>query len=410
MTGALFWWALGLNLFMYHASAFLIFSHLLYTRMRENRGLYIPPSSVFFFLIFIAYAFTIVIHAPSGDGSRILAAGYNLSFWLMGSALIVLIANVFSLDAIKPIFKAFTYLAWASAFVAAAMLAAWFAGIKTVSFATPLYPLTAIIGRTTLVETSLMVRPLLFDWFASMSQPRFNVFSPYPTAGGAIIMISLLVILSQARLEKKTLNYRFLILFGINLLALFMTLSRMCILAFAFSLIVTYIVGKKHFILWLMLFVFIFIGSLPFLIQAMEFMLSLRQGSNDSRMALYRMSIEQLQGMEWLVGKGLKPRYEFKAFPLGSHSTYVSLLYKTGLLGFLIFCASQISLIWRWFCLKNSAVAENEHYYFWQALGLVILSMSLWMITEDIDAPQLLAFLYFSMVGCFEGLHKELSK
>ena len=64
--------------------------------------------------------------------------------------------------------------------------------------------------------------------------------------------------------------------------------------------------------------------------------LNSRQGSNSARFAIYRESLTAVFAQSPLIGIGIK--YDMpNGFPYGSHCTYIGVLYKTGLLGFVLF-------------------------------------------------------------------------
>jgi len=144
------------------------------------------------------------------------------------------------------------------------------------------------------------------------------------------------------------------------------------------------------------------------LTQLMEWIFQLREGSTTGRLALYKYSLQVFEGVDWILGFGLRPRDE-SAFlvPIGSHSTYLSMLFKTGVIGCSIFILFQAQLLMRWLRFRGIATRRRNLFCLWQGLGGVFTGVGLWMFTGDIDAPQLLAFLYFSLVGVFEALVRE---
>lgn len=406
--GALLWWGLGLNLFIYHFAAIALFLYVSSRLHYEGKGVLIPPSAILLAAIGLIYLFSITLRLSEGDSSRVVAALYNFSFWIMGAALVIAIANVFELSHAPRIFRSLMLLGWIIGIAAVAALIVWKSGVQAIVFKTPLYWITRFIGTTTLVESSLLVRPLLWDWFASLTRPRFNMFSPYPTAAGGIIMIILMIAIIQAASEKKMQSLRTWALVGLNLFALTLTLSRMSVFAFMASMMSVYVLQKKNFTVWMVMLLMLLIAAEPLLELLFNFFLGLREGSNSIRLELYKYSIMQLEGVDWILGKGLKPRETYFTYPIGSHSTYVSLLYKSGLGGAGLFVLFQASLLLRWFLLKSHAYRSRQAFFVWKGTGLVFIGMAMWMVTEDIDAPQMLAFLYFSFVGIFEGLRKEL--
>ena len=408
VLGAFFWWLLGLNLFFYHLVAGLLFLGILFVAAKNPKGLFLPSSFFFLLLLSAIYAFSILIHASASDFSRVLAAFYNLSFWLMGLMLVVILANTFTFSQIPSLLKVFYSVAWFSGLLALAVMGIWFSGTRSFIFPTPLYGLTNWLGHTTLVETTLMVRLLLVDWFASFTRPRFNLFSPYPTAAGGILMILLTMLLVRFFIDKKINKPLFIFLFLSNLLGLVMTLSRISLLALALSLAWVFFIQRKHFPLWIFLSLGVLVLALPALEKFTQYFLELREGSTLTRWDLYQYSLDQLEGVDWILGLGVKPRGQAFEFPLGSHSTYLSLLFKTGVTGLVTLGTFHASLFFRWYRLKSLLREDRQMFYLWQGLGMIFFAMAIWMLTEDIDAPQLLAFLYFSFVGIFEGLRRNL--
>lgn len=407
---ALVWWCAGLNLFIYHIAAFFLFLGMIYLSNRRDEGLALPSSALYTLLIATFYFLSILIHVffVGAEADRIVASLYNLSFWVMGSMLIIVLSNAYSSTEMQPILKSFNRLAWITGILAIAMLIAWQSGRRVIEFDTPLYGLGKLLGRTQLVENSLVVRPLLWDWFASASRPRFNVFSPYPTAAGGILVIVLIWISTYAAMERKSWHPVFLALLGANLLGLMMTLSRISILGFVFSLMLIFLLQRKNTPIWLLFLFVIAVLLIPLIKELLDYMLALRGESSSIRKELYIYSLQQLDGIDWVLGYGVKPREESFMFPLGSHSTYISMLFKCGLIGFVTLVLFQSSLLWRWYTLKAAASRRRRDFLFWRGLGWTFFSLGCWLVTEDIDAPQFLAFLYFSLIGIFEGFRRRV--
>ena len=245
------------------------------------------------------------------------------------------------------------------------------------------------------------------DWFASLSRPRLNLFSPYSTATAAMLFMTLIMILGGAELKKKRTSPVFLILFALNFAALIMTLARTAIFAFILSFLFVLLIQKRRPVFWLLGSAALLFLFSPWLSQGMDFLLGLREQSTEGRLDIYRTSLSMLQGPDWILGLGIKPREDVFLVPFGSHSMYISLLFKTGIIGTAVFVSFQASLFLKWFRLKSWAVQDRERYALWKTLGWIFAAMAIWFLTDDLDAPQLVAFLYFSVVGFFEGFCRE---
>lgn len=406
LSGAFFWWLLGLNLFVYHVGAIALLVVFLFHQNTKLKGFWLPPSAGLLFLLISIYLFSIGIHFKESGMSRVVAAIYNLSFWGMGFCLVVVLGNVFRFEQISDIYRAYRRVGWVVFVMCFLILILWGSGRMDFHFKTPLYPLTRVLGETSLIKNSLVVHPLLFDWLASATRPRLNLFSPYPTAAGGIIMICLYWLWGSAKTNGQLRNPLTLSLIGVNCFALLLTMSRMSILAFVASVIILFLLEKRNSWIWILLFIFVAVLMLPLIEDFSNWVLGLRQGSTTGRMNLYKYTLNQLYGIDWFLGKGIKPREDVFFIPIGSHSTYISLIFKTGIIGFLSFMLFQFVILWRWLKTKSYVINDSTLFTLWRVLGCVMISMGMWMLTEDIDAPQMLAFLYFSSVGIFEGLRK----
>ncbi len=404
------WWILGCNLFIYHIVTALLVVATVHKAHQQGKGLVVPPSFVLIGMTILVYVFSLIIRGIEADPMRVLASLYNLSLWIMGLMLVFALTNLFTLSDIEPVVKIFPFLTGVTGVLVIAMFFAQSRGYHSLIFPTPLYGLTKFLGHTILVENTLTLQPLYWDWFAEGNWPRFSFFSPYPTASGGVMIIFLSMLIAWARISKKVFSPVFIIPFVLTGAALLMTLSRMSVAAFATAFLLAFMIERRLFFIWVSFGIMLLILGSPWIAQFIQWMLSLREGSTLGRLALYRYSLAQLADVDWILGMGLKPREESSfAMPIGSHSTYLSLIFKTGILGVLAFAVFQASLLWRWCCLKNRAKLFPETRFFWQGLGIIFFGIGIWMMTQDIDAPQLVCFLYFSFVGLFEGFRRALS-
>ncbi|MDP3919489.1 MAG: hypothetical protein Q8R76_01600 [Candidatus Omnitrophota bacterium] len=407
LMGAPFWWLLGFNLFVYHFVAAFLLLRMVHRYTSEDRGIYVPPSAIYLMMIMTVYFFSLLINGMSADTMRMMASVYNLSYWGMGFSLVLVLANTCSFSHMKGFLKAFLWLGCAIAIMGILVFIVSNGGRNNLAFHTPLYGLTRILGHTTLVENSLMAKPLSWDWLASVRHPRLNLMSPYPTASGGVIMLIVVMTVTWGMWEKKLRSPLFLLLVIANMAALFMTLSRMPIIALGVSFVGVLLIQRRHAILWILAFLLLLSVTLPWLEKMTEWVLGLRGGSTTGRIALYQESFRQMSGVDWILGMGFKPRVYLISTPLGSHSTIISLIYKTGVSGAIIFIIFQAHLLWRWFSMKAFVVEKKSYLNLWFGLGWALSCMAMLMITEDIDAPQLLAFAYFVLLGIFEAYYRE---
>ena len=325
----------------------------------------------------------------------------------MGAMLIIALSASFRADYMTTLLRSFMLLAlMSSAFIVVAVVAALM-GAPSLEFATPLRGLGGVIGEGNgvLVDYSVRVRLLFPDYFASTAVPRLNLYSPYPTAGAGVLMIILAMSYTWASVRQEARPIWFWPVFGTTVLGFGMTLSRMSIVAFLTCCVFMWLMERD--LLWLSIVGALLLSAvmLPLMQGSLEYVLLAREGSTTSRFELYLHSVSQVRGVDWLVGLGIRPR-PGGGFPTGSHSTYISLLYRSGLFGLVGFLTFQAILIGRWYLLRAITRTDRQTFVIWRGFGVVFLSMAFWMLTEDIDAPQLLAFIYFSCIGLFEGFRR----
>ena len=120
-----------------------------------------------------------------------------------------------------------------------------------------------------------------------------------------------------------------------------------------------------------------------------------RSGSNNTRFSLYQYSVQKMLDKSPLFGCGIKetiPQFG-EHIPLGSHSTYLGVLYKTGIVGFVIF------LLAIFFIVKS--IIENNHFDMY--ITVFISIFILFLTFEDVDGADWLLALVLSVAGCLSG-------
>jgi hypothetical protein len=105
----------------------------------------------------------------------------------------------------------------------------------------------------------------------------------------------------------------------------------------------------------------------------------LRKGSLETRSEIYGATLERVQNAPIpLIGAGIKERESGLVASVGSHSTYLGLAYRGGLLCPLSYAFFLLMLLWRSWRLHAPL-----------AFGLVVYVL-VWCVTDDIDAGNLI--------------------
>ena len=116
-----------------------------------------------------------------------------------------------------------------------------------------------------------------------------------------------------------------------------------------------------------------------------------RGGSNATRLKIYRNSIERVMNDSPFFGMGIKYMLTVR-YPYGSHSTYIGVLYKVGIIGMLFFTIGFISLYRNtWKRLSASKVGRTSY--------LMLLAYLFFLITSDIDTTDWVIVLFFLAMG-----------
>jgi hypothetical protein len=139
-----------------------------------------------------------------------------------------------------------------------------------------------------------------------------------------------------------------------------------------------------------------------------------REGSTNTRIVNYKNAIEQVMVKNPILGIGVKPKTDELSIPLGSHSTVISLFIKGGGVAFIFtmlvfFFVPMINGIR---VLKKIASLQEKDKNFYKRLFVHIyaaqLSITIWLIFEDIDAPMFSAYVVFLQFGIFIHFNKFL--
>ena len=120
-----------------------------------------------------------------------------------------------------------------------------------------------------------------------------------------------------------------------------------------------------------------------------------RSGSNGARFMIYRESIKKVLDTNPVFGVGIKYMLETGggySYPLGSHCTYIGILYKTGIIGAFVYLSAFIETlkaVW-----KNIKTNRN---------GLTIMAMILcyfvFLIFADLDGSNWVIVSMFAFWG-----------
>lgn len=352
------------------------------------------------------YALSIGLNAGSGGPDRLLAGVYNLTFWIMGC---LVMASCVSADwqrFERLATKHFIRLGVVIAGLSLLALIGWYVmGLRTISIPSAIGAFVDSATIPPLVAASLSIDVLVPDYLTTTTVPRLTALAPYPTATAALLLFALPFVLTGRARTLTALGVKSIAMTGI-IVGLYLASSRTVFVGAAISAVIAVATYRRVFALAviLLLVVGLVVATSTGIVEGIA---EARSGSTALRAELYRYQTDIVLNNSPVLGMGLKDRVDEFIIPLGSHSTILGALYKTGIGGLMLVVGiiAAANLLW----IQTTFRAHDRRTRMFAAkAGFTILATSIWMITEDIDAPPLVAYLFFAMVGYVGAVSAEV--
>lgn len=238
------------------------------------------------------------------------------------------------------------------------------------------------------------------EWFGNMQVIRFVGFMDYPNLIIMFFMFFYPLFLSYLKYFKNYILKILLMILGI--LPIIGSFSRSgYVIMLTYLLIVsiyfTYTKMNRNLFIAISFFSLSIFSLMIFYTNAyneavsiFQELLNARQGSNVSRIYLMVESIKITLVESPIIGMGVKVT-SLIGYPLGSHSTYVGLFYRTGIAGVIlvlpIFVIITVKILFTRVGIDKTVIKIS------------ILMMPLLFIFEDIDGTNWLMIMYFLLVA-----------
>lgn len=120
--------------------------------------------------------------------------------------------------------------------------------------------------------------------------------------------------------------------------------------------------------------------------------LAVRQDSTSTRMGIYVASLKKMWNESPILGCGIKDYYG--GYPYGSHSTFVGMFYKTGILGGSIYLIGIIIFV-------INIIREKEKNSYILMIKISILCVFAISLLEDIDGSNWNIVMFMSIIAVF---------
>ena len=407
------WYVLGIRLFIFHFLALLVFVKTILRRHADRDKPSLPAENLFLLAFILVYGLSFLLNSKNMPMVRALASLNNLSFWVMGFCLIFAVYNAFPGQDGRPLLRAFRVFGLMSGIFVIFSLSSWvlshkyWKGESLLLMLAPQKTVTAIRSSgATLLQSSMTLRLVRKDKLFGHEFPRPNGFDIYSNSLGVVMIYLLMMTLAYDRILKKKGGLAiFLVLEG---LAFLLSLSRIAMLAFPAAVVLVILCREKIPPLKIvgalaaaLLIAFVIVSPQKMIRAASEF----RKDSTTSRGELYKITLSEAIKKP-VLGYGFKPLVEDSPLPIGSHSTYIGVLYRTGFLGLLIFGAFWLAVLRTWWRQRPRLAANEILRHLWTFGGVALLAGLIWMFAEDLDAQPIASFLYFIIIGLIISLEK----
>lgn len=408
------WYVLGIRLFIFHVLALLVFIKTI-LRGRAGRGKPSLPVENYLLLTFIlVYGLSFLLNAKNMPTVRALASLNNLSFWLMGFCVIFAVSHAFPREDGLRLLRAFRTFGLVCGLFVIFSLSSWILGYKywkaksLLLMLAPEKTVTAVQSSgATLLQASLYLRFVKKDKLFGREFPRVNGFDIYPNSLGVTMILLLMMTLAHDRILKRKRKGTAAVL-ALEGLAFLLSLSRIAMLALPVAALIVFLTRGRALHLKMiggvtaaLVIVLILISPQKLVRAASDF----RKGSTVSRTEIYRFTLSEVLKKP-VLGHGFKPRPEDVPIPVGSHSTYIGVLYRTGFLGWIVFGAFWLAVLRRWWRQRPRLAFDETLRHVWTFGGVALLSGLIWMIAEDLDAQPVVSFLFFIVVGVILSLER----
>lgn len=129
--------------------------------------------------------------------------------------------------------------------------------------------------------------------------------------------------------------------------------------------------------------------------------LSMREGSNGMRTLIYSTSIQTMLKTSPVIGVGIKDM--LGDYPLGSHSTYIGVFYKAGILGGLIYLCSIIYMAIKIIFGKDT----NRHAV---TAKICLAAVLLLMVLEDVDGANWCLCVFYILLALLQTKETQLCR
>ncbi len=245
----------------------------------------------------------------------------------------------------------------------------------------------------------------IWDLLSSGETTRFCGLLEYPTLVGAFTLLQFPWAFRY--LSHRKYKWSSFILIPVAIIPVFMTYARMgtflmLILVFAavnYFILEQGVTLKRLLIIYslcVLLLLTLVIIKFDAVAAVAEAILNARPGSNSDRLRIYTDTVNKISETSWIIGAGIKEMNSEGVYPLGSHCTYLGILFKSGILGSI--CAVTGFAMSAVIMIKRSLRSKDRFALLFCCMCALFL---LFFAVEDIDGADWLIVMVFAEVSLY---------
>lgn len=416
ILGIPIWALLGAKFAVFHLFSFIAFI-LLINKKKEKKKVFKIKEIYGIGIYLLSTIIALIINPLNAKGENLLSPIYLLSFWVMGVLIIITFKNSKGLTQ-KKIYDTgkFAFLIGGITIIVfiLSFMVAKIKGISLIEFNGLSYYILPEKFKIRFFDSITLIKLLSNDYGGNGFVVRFNGFEVYQVASATLTLI--LAVYSYIYIYCKNFKNRymkFIIIFSyysMILVTLYFNRSRTIILGSILALLITLFIkyiNKKNYKKIIIYFIFIFIAItlISYFSGILDKLINIRPNSNRDRTFVYIKALETFK-IYPVFGVGIRYFISESAIPVGSHSTYLGVLMRSGIVGFLGIVMYKISILIKILNNKKYIFNSNFKKVIWNISTFIFIFMSIFMVFEDIDWPNIVAFLYFFNVAIIISFEK----
>lgn len=410
---------LGIRFFIFHIISFILFCLCIVKNkdIKNIKNIFTSKEFIGIAIYLISMIIALIVNPLNATGTKLLSPIYLMSFWIMGLCVMFSIKYYSTLNSrsITKLSKYLFFLGIATIVLFVISTIYWNVSDQNLSGLNGfLYYIIPEKLRISFFYNLTEIKLIFSDYGGKGWISRFNGFEVYQVASATVTVILAVysyIYLKSIKVKSKFIRIITYISYYLMLsITLYFNRSRTIFVGVFLAIILTLfikLINKKNY--KKIFFYFVALISISILIAyfsgIIENLLNIRPNSNRDRMFVYSKAIETFK-MYPIFGVGVRYFVPESAIPIGSHSTYLGVLMRSGIVGFVGIVIYKASILISIYKNKEAIGTSAFKRTLWNVSTFVFVFISIFMILEDIDWPSIVAFLYFVNVAIIISFNK----